>query len=292
LGFTLLGFYAAGPDLLAADARLAAEADSPFAAHNAYPWRLYGDQRFNRALEAGLKHVELDVTYDEKRQQPVVTHDSKPRGDEPLLGDLLARLWQQWGTAPDDGYTVIIDFKTSQPELALAVGELLKPHASLLSQAPKRNPRKFQPGRISVCLTGNTAAHRHYEKSVPEDGTYLAFGDQGASGWVEDSAKYVPNESAGFVRFLTFERGVFMDRKGVKDNAHVSPERLRAVVRLANERGYRIRVYTINPPSQDEGGRDFSYWEKCVDSGVHMIATDAYEISRDWWQQRQAAAGS
>ena len=75
------------------------DATNPFAAHNAYPWRLYGQDRLDRALAAGLKHIEVDITYDPARKTIVATHDEKPNGREPRLDQLLEPLWQQWQAA-------------------------------------------------------------------------------------------------------------------------------------------------------------------------------------------------
>lgn len=276
-----LALSACGQRAVAADHA----ATNPFAAHNAYPWRLYDKQRFTRALDSGLKHIEIDVTYDPQRKAIVATHDSDPRGNEPELGELLTPLWERWAQAPGDGYTLIIDFKTSSPELVAAFEAVIKPHAELLSQMPKSADGKFDERKITVCLTGDTAAHRIYAGSVPEDGVYLAFGDHGSGGWKEDIAAYVPSEPAGFVRFLTYEKQTFMDDRKAKENEHISQERIREAVRLANERGYRIRVYTINP-ARSGGELDDVYWSACVDGGVHMISTDAYDIARDWWNER------
>lgn len=274
--------------LAAADATAAADVRAnPFAAHNAYPWRFYGNQRLPRALEAGLKHIEIDITYDPQRQVAVVTHDSEPRGGEPTLIEVLEPVWQQWREAPGDGYTLILDFKTASRELAQGVQEAIAPHAELLSRM-KKPDGEFQPGKVTVCLTGSTAGHDRYAELIPQNGEYLAFGDFGASRWQEDVSAYVPDEPAGFVRFVTYEKRIFMNSPEATASEDVSLERLREVVRLADERGYRMRVYTINP-SRRGGTLDDLYWRRCVEANVHMIATDAYEIARDWWNEYVAS---
>lgn len=258
----------------------------PFAAHNAYPYRLYPKGRFESALDAGLKHVELDITYDPRRKTVVVTHDAQPNGKEPELGTLLATLFERWAAAPGDGYTIILDFKTSSPEIVAGVAELLDPHRDVLTLLAKQSDGRPRTGKITVCFTGNTAAHRLYEESVAAGDDYLGFGDGGAGGWLENPADHVPEEPARFVRFLTYEQSVFADAPGAKGPEHLSLARLKAVVDAANARGYRVRVYTLNPPRRD-GGRDFQAWEKCVAAGMHMIATDAYAESRQWWNEQQ-----
>lgn len=266
-------------------------ATNPFAAHNAYPYRLLPDKaKFQRALDAGLKFVEVDVTYDPQRQAIVATHDSTPRGNEPELGELIAPMWERWAKAPpEDHYTLIIDFKSVSPEIVEALKKVIEPHAELLSRLPKSAGGKFEPRSITICLTGDTAAHRIYADSIPTDGEYLAFGDHGSGAWKQNIADYVPSEPAGFVRFLTYEKQTFMDAAKAKGNEHISLERMKEAVRLANERGYRIRVYTVNPPRRG-GVLDDAYWSASVDGGIHMIATDAYEIARDWWNERAEKA--
>ena len=321
----------AGASAVAADADLRL-ADNPFAAHNAYPWRLYGPDRFDRALAAGLKHLEVDVTYDPQRQAVVATHDSRPAGNEPELGQLLAPLWEQWGGADEDGYTLIIDFKSSSPELAAATLRVLEPHRGLLSTLRKSaSPQDadtvsadtvsadtvsadtvsadtvsadtksadtvsaataadtFRPGKITVCLTGSGRCHEEFDRLVAAGDEYLAFADFGHSTWRDDPAGYVPDEPPAFHRFLTFEYGVFMESPGQRGAEHFSTERLAQVVELANARGYRLRVYTINPARSRDGLRD-ELWRACVEAGAHMISTDAYELARDWWREHVTSA--
>ncbi len=288
----MLGSCAALPAIAAKPADFSTDAvvqASPFAAHNAYPWRLYGKDRFDRALKAGLRHIEVDVTYDPDRKAVVATHDTRPSGMEAELGELLKPLWSQWGSANDSGYTLIIDFKSSSPELVRGLQSILEPHAKLLSTMSK-NGGAFEPGKITVCLTGSGEAHREYAAAIPSDGHYLAFSDLGfgATSWRENVDDYVPDVATGFMRFLTFEYHNFFDAPRTNGLDHVSLARLRETVRLANELGYRIRIYTINPPSRD-GGYDTRFWDACADARVHMISTDAYEQARDHWKQRAAS---
>ena len=268
--------------------------DNPFAAHNAYPWRLYGNSRFRRALASGLKHLEIDVTYDPQRRAVVATHDSKPRGGEPELGQLLEPLWQQWGSSDQDGYTLIIDFKTVSPALAAGVHKILVPHAALLSSMRKGDASSFEQRKITVCLTGADACQVLYAATVPKQQPLLAFGDYGHSDWRADAASYVPDEPPGFDRFLTFNISCFRRSADARGIDAISDERLRTVVRLANQRGYRMRVYTINPPKRKDGTRDDRIWRQCVEAGTHMISTDLYEEAAEWWrryvQQHASAA--
>lgn len=264
--------------------------DSPFAAHNAYPWRLYGKDRLTRALAAGIKHVELDLTYDPTRQAVVVTHDAKPSGQEPTLDELVGQALERWQATGLAGFTLILDFKTAAPEAAAGVRQVLEQHADVLSSLPKAGG-EFRPAQVTVCLTGSGEAHQHYYNQVPADGRLLAFGDVGHGGWQADVDQYVPGEPAGFVRFVTLPRICFQDASNSKGDEHVSPERLRRVVELCDQRGYRLRIYSYNPPRVG-GAHDTQAWDKCVAAGVHMIATDAYEGAQAWWAKRAPANGT
>jgi len=260
----------------------------PFAAHNAYPYRLYAPKRFERALDSGLKYVELDITYDPKREIAVVTHDSAPNGNEPELSTMLNQLWDRWIDAPPADYTVILDFKTSSPELVQAVQDLLTPQAEHLSKLRKESGAEFEPGKITVCLTGDKSAHRIFEEAVAEGDDFLAFGDGGAGGWLENPEDHVPDKPAGFVRFLTYHQSVFADAPGARGEEHFSEERARAVMDKANEGNYRVRIYTLNPPRGKDRERDYRAWQRCVNAGVHMIATDNYPGARQWWDEQRS----
>jgi len=255
----------------------------PFAAHNAYPYRLYAPKRFERALNAGMKYIELDITYDPEKKVAVVTHDAQPRGGEAELSTMLDQLWSRWIDGPADDYTVILDFKISSPELVRSVQDLLTPHAKHLSKLRKQTGAAFEPNKITVCLTGNKDAHRVFESAVAEGNDFLAFGDGGAGGWLEDPRDHVPNKKAGFVRFLTYHRSVFADAPKARGEGHFSEERAREVMKKANAGNYRVRIYTLNPPRDDDGKRDFRAWQRCVNARVHMIATDNYPGARAWW---------
>lgn len=259
----------------------------PMAAHNAYTWRLYGNQRLPRALAAGLQHIEVDVSWDPTRQVIVVTHDHPPRGGEPELAPFLVPLWKSWKSRGGTGYTLIIDFKTSDPACAAQLTAVLQPHADQLSSLPKAGG-DFRPGAITVCLTGSQTAHQHYFDSLPNDGSLLAFGDRGLGGWPEDTATAVPADPPGFVRFLTIEKSFFCESPGARGNAPLSVARLRSFMQVADARGYRVRVYTLNPTRGADGQYDLTAWDRCLEAGVHMLATDAYELARDYWNRHAA----
>ena len=277
----------------------APQRDNPFAAHNAYPWRFYAKDRFDKALASGLKHLEVDVTFDPARQAVVATHDEEPTGNEPELGKLLETLWERWGAAPNDGYTLIIDLKTASPELVAGLREIFEPRGALLSALTKSSDGKFRPGKITVCLTGNTAGHRIYDEQTAAGADYLAFSDDsGCPGdWQSDASQYVPNKPPGFVRFITLEKSNFLDAPGAKGDEHISFSRLQEVAHRANDGGYGLRIYTINPARRDpretrgangaeilSPGWDTHFWDLCLDAGVAMIATDAFDVAAAHWK--------
>jgi len=256
--------------------------ENPFAAHNAYPWRSYPPRRFERALDSGLKYIEIDVTYDDDRNAVIATHDSRPRGGETELGELLGPLWETWGQRDGNGYILIIDFKSTSPALAKGLHAVLEPYAALLSTMEHGAPETFREGKITVCLTGSDACQVLYAKAVGRGGRLLAFGDYGTSEWKDDPADYVPQQAPDFDRFLTFNIGCFRKAKDARGRDAISDERLETVVELANQRGYLMRVWTLNPPRRDSK-LDDRVWRQCADAGVHMISTDYYEIAVEWW---------
>ncbi len=268
---------------------------NPFAAHNAYPWRLYPKDRFERAVQSGLRHIEIDVTYDPKRACVVATHDSVPTGKESTLTELLAPLWKKWEGATDKGYTLILDFKTSSKDLVEGVRDELSAHEGLLSKM-KKGTNDFQPGTVTVCLTGSGAAHAVYDRMIMPGTDYLAFSDDTdqPGNWQESAASYVPDKPAGFVRFITLEKHNFMQGPRDKKDDQVSLDRLKVATRLANQGGYQIRIYTVNPGRKPNNEWNTVYWDACVEAQVHMIATDAYDLAVEYWTQQQSrsAAGA
>jgi hypothetical protein len=276
--------------LVAAAPCIANADDSPFAAHNAYPWRLYPKDRFQRALASGLKHIEVDITYDPKRQAVVATHDAQASGAEPPLGQLIEPLWSNWAANADEGYTLIIDFKSAGEEIVRGLKQLLDSHRSLLSSLTKPSG-EFKPGKITVCLTGNVAAHHIYDRMIADGTDYLAFSDDTGcpADWQPDPANYVPKSPANFVRFITLEKQNFMDGPRATGIEHLSLARLETVVKRANEGGYRLRIYTVNPRRKPDGTWDTRVWDVCRQAHVHMIATDAYDLAREYWNKMGGA---
>lgn len=258
--------------------------DCPFAAHNAYPYLFWGDDFLDQALKADLKHIEVDITYDGGRSAIVVTHDSRPRGTEPILETFLEPVWRKWIDAPGGGFTIILDCKTADPRLATSLVRILDGKRQYLSKLSRRPGGSFVPGKITVALSGNAAAQRAYAHTVSDQGDYLAFGDIGAEEWRADAASYVPSEPAGFIRYLTFERRVFLSRPEALKSEDVSVDRLETVMRLAAEKGYVSRIYTVNATRTLTGIND-RYWRACVEANVPLIATDNYGLARRWWDR-------
>lgn len=262
-------------------------ASSPFAAHNAYPFRAYGPDRLDRALRAGLRFIEVDVTYDPQRKTAVATHDTVARGDEPELAAVLEPLWNQWAESNLPDLTLIIDFKSGSPELAAAVREALRPQAALLTKLRKAPQARLEPGRVTVCLTGAAEAHAAFDALTEPGDDYLAFADVGfgAADWRDDVERYIPREPPGYCRFLTFHGQNFMAEPRGRGSEQISQERMADLIRRADAAGYRVRVYTINPARAADGARDTTYWRRAAEAGMHMISTDDYEEAQAWWSE-------
>jgi hypothetical protein len=259
---------------------------NPFAGHNAYPFEGEGAHKLEAALAAGLKHVEVDVTYDPRRQMIVVTHDKTPSGGEPDLVRFIEPVWRSWAEAPGRGYTLIIELKSRDPRIAAGISAILKSHAALLSRM--RQGGAFEPGKITVCLTGSEEGKDEYPRQLAPDEPYLAFADRayGPLEWKWNPANYVPSAPPGFRRFVTcaihnFTSLPFKEEPQPGIEA-ISQKRLQTVADLAASRGYALRVYTINAAKSD-GTVDTRLWKRCVDAHVPMIATDDYKLASDWW---------
>lgn len=255
----------------------------PFAAHNAYPFQGQGAEKLEQALEAGLKHIEVDVTYDARREAAVVTHSSKPAGGEPELGRFIEPIWRHWAEAPGTGYTLIVEFKHKDARIGRALQRILSAHADMLSRMSTRPGAPFIPGKITVCLTGNSDGQRAYESQLGLDDHYYAFGDvgYGPGAWKFNAESYVPREPPGFRRFITIEQHNLIALPFVHDELAMSPGRVEAVARRANAMGYQLRIYVLNAKQADQ-------WQMAVSSAVPMIATDDYARAAAWWKAHRA----
>jgi hypothetical protein len=187
--------------------------------------------------------------------------------------------------------------------LVAGLQKILEPRRTLLSALTKSSEKgseaKFCSGKITVCLTGNTAGHRIYDEQTAAGSDYLAFSDDtGCPGsWQSDASQYVPNKPPGFVRFITLEKSNFLDAAGAKGDEHVSLMRLKEVASRAYAGGYGLRIYTINPTRAKESsstgasaseplspGWNTHFWDLCLDAEVAMIATDAFEQAAAHWK--------
>src|SRR5262245_56796751 len=136
--------------------------DCPFVVHNSYG-KPDGVDRLAAAFASGLESVEADVTLGLVVRKVIVTHDRFVLGtDGEELGEFLARVWERWKTPSPWKRLLLLDLKTGSGLMAKKIHEALAPHAAQLS---KMSPGgAFQPGPITVLLSGSDHGMREYEE--------------------------------------------------------------------------------------------------------------------------------
>ncbi|MBI3890486.1 MAG: hypothetical protein HY303_03035 [Candidatus Wallbacteria bacterium] len=292
----------------------------PFAAHNAYPYKGDGENKFSAALAAGLKSVEVDETWDPNRRAAVVTHDEKPKGDEPELGAFLATLFRKWQTAPGTGYILVLDLKSSDPNLPRAIHAVLERHAKLLSKMSAgpvsasslfdSASDPFEPGKITVWMSGSGDGKDAYRRSPP-GGVYLAFGDRvfNENDYKKNVADYFPKAPPAFERFITMHVQNCMAgaaRKGFLGKAEAKLENLKRhlpfmhgydsddtlsatraaeIASKSRASGYPVRLYVVNGGGIGDH-KGTSAWDLLAKAGIPWIATDDYAQAAAWWKGR------
>lgn len=251
----------------------------PFVAHNSYGVR-DGVDRLETALSSGLTSIEVDTCWGILRRRAIVTHDRFHLGvSGPELSEYLTRVWTAWEKAPGRR-ELFLDVKTGTAETARRIHEVLEPHAARLSTLQPGGV--FEPGPITVYLTGNPDVQREYEKHARARGTYLAFGEHAfdKGDWKRDARGYVPTSPPGFRRFVNLNVRCLLAKKGAElEAANLPGDRAAAVAAGCAEAGYPVRVWIVN---------DARLWDKLVAAGIPMIATDDYQRAVQWWNARSS----
>ncbi len=266
-------------------------APCPFAGHNCYSdlGVAVSTRRLARALNAGLRYIEVDVHHRCSPRGFVVTHKGKDPPSEPMLEDFLQPLWRRW-TAEQGDHLLIIDFKAGRPDaVAKDLDRILQRHRDALARyAPDGKP--IARGAIRVCLTGSGRLGQAYIDYARRRGELLALRDTGARGKGKEGVRRVLREPrpAG-VGYLTLHFGSSVLRVSPEPEGYLPW--LREIALGARRRGYHLRVYTLNVlgPERDgdvlKSGRWDRHWRACVQAGVEMIATDNYQLAAEWWEQ-------
>ncbi|MEZ5416260.1 MAG: hypothetical protein R2708_02820 [Vicinamibacterales bacterium] len=305
-------------------AAYAAEAGAPaesvrvaLHAHNCYPARGVGHDRLSRAIAAaaGPVAIEQDLVWDPVRRQPVVSHETALRGDEPTLEEhffaavtpLLERALAEGRPDTWPRMVLHLDFKTNEPEHHAAVWALLGRYERFLTTAPKSADGAVQPftrGPLLVLTEQGPGQERTFHEAVPVGGRLRLFGtapgpperdypspearlDAAAS---REPEVLIPTGATNYRRWTNHSWAV-IERGGQMHAGAWSPAdraRLDAIVRRAHDRGLWVRFYTLNGhPPNDQGwsaGYNFgslaavtARWHAAIDAGVDFIATDQYE---------------
>lgn len=249
-------------------------------AHNCYPEKGQHWDRLDRARQAGLRAVEIDVTWSEQRGRGVISHHKELAGGEPTLEEyffrpLLPELRRLPAGKPD--WLLLIDFKSDDARLVAEVYRLLRRHRKLLTTAGE----DLRYGPLTVLLTGDNAAIAAFARLHPPGERYLAIGNREPLGreYRENVAEYFPEAATGFYRVFNFEwKHVEQVYRREEPLSGAERERLEALARAAHEKGYWLRTWTLN--GSHFGGQEWvrERWETARLAGVEMIATDEYEL--------------
>jgi len=265
----------------------------PISAHNCYPANNRSDARLAQALALGIDNIEIDLGWDAAGGRLIVGHDAAPREGRiyPELAEYVIPALERHRKAgrPDNAPTVLtIDWKTTEPEAVRNFKAFLDDHADWFSSAPKVAGSALVPRRLTVCLTGDDRAKEAYDALIPPGGTYRAFRDKvfGAGAYFDNLDDYAPRPADTYFRFLTFhwatiERGA---PAAAGDWTPAEAARLKTLMTLVHNRGYRARFYCLNG-SRSLGTILYAFptpdaararWHAAADAGVDFIATDDY----------------
>lgn len=252
-------------------------------AHNCYPEKGQYWDRLERARRAGLRAVEIDLTWSPERRRTVISHDKTPSGGEPTLEEYFwkpveAELRRLPRGRP--GWLLLIDFKVDHPGVVEEVYRGLERRQRLLT----RFGEKVDYGPLTVLLTGDNAAIAAFEKRNRGHGSYLAMGNREPAGreYEDNVAAYFPAEATPFYRVFNFEWAHIEPSPGARRTEPLSEAalaRLGKLAELAHQKGYWLRTWTLN--ASTFGGREGlrERWQAAREAGVEMIATDEYELA-------------
>ncbi|MBN1347290.1 MAG: hypothetical protein JXQ73_31660 [Phycisphaerae bacterium] len=260
----------------------------PFAGHNCYSdFDVRASRRrLKTALDADLRYIEVDVNHHPPAGGFVVTHKSKNPPAEPRLDDFLEPLWRKWRGQPGE-HVLIIDLKAGRSDaVARDMHRYLQNHRDVLSAYAPDGTRRTA-GTVCVCLTGSSHLGQAYVDLAAETGELLALRDTGPRG----RGKKAMRELLGRPRrpgvgYLTLSWPVVLSGTDASDDP---TDWLREIVAGARNRGYKLRVYTLNARKPSGGGLASGKWDAnwraCVRTGVDMIATDDYALATEWWHK-------
>ncbi|HLW77650.1 MAG TPA: hypothetical protein VKS01_11710 [Bryobacteraceae bacterium] len=284
-------------------------------AHNCYPYEGQWADRIDRALQAGFPvSIEQDIAW--ANGQPVVSHTSKTRGDEPSLRDYFferVRPIVEPALKRNDRsrWPLIIlhfDFKTLDPQTLRAVWNLLGEYQAWLTTAPQTgDPHQLAPLDVKPILAVTEDADEQaavfFDALKP--GERLRVFGSAHSARIDASSreqrshllatlppeKLLTDPPTNYRRWWNNSWFAVEEGGATKagDWTAADDRRLRALVDHAHRLGYWIRFYTLDGFSDAENrGWDKGYnfgsreaaairWKAAAAAGVDFIATDQYE---------------
>lgn len=279
--------------LLAASVAAGAPPAPPVSAHNCYPLVGTSREMLERALALGVPNIEIDLGWDAAGRRLVVTHDAAPAPTVPhpefeeYLLPALAEHWKKPGVK-DRPLVLTIDWKADAPEAVARFRDFLDAHPDWFSSAPNVPESPMTNRAITVCFTGSEKAKDRYDALVPEGGTLRAFRDRvisAGNGPLPPAEALIPERSGPSFRFLAFAWGA-VEEGGPTRSGEWTPEereRLRALIRLAHERGFRVRFYCLNARTHWSTSPFYRFpspeaahlrWKDAAEAGADFIATD------------------
>lgn len=265
----------------------------PVSAHNCYP--LMGTSRapLEQALALGVPNIEVDLGWDAANRRLLVTHDAAPAAiaPHPEFEDyLVPALEQHWGRAPSRSGSLVltVDWKTGEPAAIRRFHDFLEAHPDWFSSAPKAAESPLTPRKITVCFTGSEKAKDLYDGLIPDGGTYRAFRDRVisiAKAPLPEVDELVPARSDAYFRFLAFAWNAIEEGGPVRSGEWLPEERerLRALIKVAHQHGFRVRFYCLNARTNLTTSPFYRFpspeaahlrWKEAAAAGADFIATD------------------
>ena len=247
-------------------------------AHNCYPYKGAFQDRIDRALRTGFPvGIEQDLGWAidpaTGKGRPVVTHTAKTTGGEPALRDYFferVRPIVEKALADNDRarwplIVVHFDFKSVQPELLLAVWNLLGEYQGWITTAAQTaDPRQlsaFEPKPLLVLTEDADAQEVVFFRDVPVGAKLRLFGSAHTKAIPADPKaehdrqlatlppeQLLPAPPTNYRRWwnnswYAVEEG---GQRKAGDWTSRDDRRLRALVDHAHKLGYWIRFYTLD----------------------------------------------
>ena len=282
-------------------------------AHNCYPYQGRWTDRLERALGTGLPlALEQDLVWytdpESGESRSIVSHGKPFTGEEPSIDDyffeairpLMERALEDGDRSDWPLITLNLDIKDNVIEHTAVVWETLKKYDAWITSAIKTDdiaePQALDLKPLLVLSKGNGSEFEAFYGRVPTGDKLLVFGvARTSSGPATAPEEIFALPSDNFRRWWNSAWSVIETggQRRAADWTAAEASRLKALVERAHERGYWVRLYTLNGVGRrvDMGwstGYDFGSseavalrWRAAKEAGVDFIASDQYEDLSD-----------